>query len=79
MTTLADLKRAIDRIGPRPTEKDDDLTWKHFHYHRAEAWSMAFYWKCNIGDVNRDCKCKWCIQECNEHDEGMALIMEKLK
>lgn len=80
--TLDDLKRAIVRIGPHPTEQDDDLRWKHFHYQRSEAWKAAFEWMHWIAERYAEEIGSYCPHTLGidtERKEGMMLIREKLK
>jgi ABC-type sulfate transport system substrate-binding protein len=81
MTTLADLKRAIETVTPNP-RFTGEATFNNllpYEIARAEAWRTAFEWRDLSGAINRDCNCKQCKLDCAEYDEGMRLIREHLK
>ncbi len=72
MTTLVDLKRAIDEV-------DFAEVGEAYQRAKAHAWRTAFEWRDTFGNrPRRDCLCQSCKRDCVEYDSGIALIREKL-
>jgi hypothetical protein len=77
VTTLDDLKRAIDDYSAADTSmySSTDLQAR-----KAHAWRTAFEWRENWRSRCHDItpqSIQWSAH-CDEGDEGMALIREKL-
>lgn len=76
------IKRAILRIPPIPGDRADDLTRKHYHYYRAEAWKAAFEWMHWLAERYAEEIGSYCPHTLGidaERKEGMELIREKLR
>lgn len=82
LTTLDDLKRAIHAVGVARSRHDESSSIQTNLWATSaerEAWKAAFQWRDQFGEMNRNCDCKICREECARYDEGMALIREKLQ
>lgn len=82
MSTLDDLKRAIEAVPKRSDggRGPDPLGIMHREHMRAEAWRTAFEWREGWRIRCRDIplqSIQW-SSHCDEGDEGMRLIREKL-
>ncbi len=82
LTTLDDLKRAIEFVPPHPGDcipgQNIERWLALVHEHRrwaVEAWRTAFEWRSKFPPVGLG----YAATNWDEYDEGMALIREKLR